>query len=83
MQDFVNHNADPNELKSFKTQNSCADLWKTLDGQTDISVVYSVEEAVRRVEFISGIHGRVQILVTGSLHLVGGGLFFLDDAETK
>lgn len=83
MQDFVNRNADPNELESLETQNSYADLWKTLDGQTDISVVYSVEEAVRHAEFVSDIHGGAQILVTGSLHLIGGVLSFLDDPETK
>ena len=80
--DFVNRNSDPNELESLETQNSYADFWKSLDGQTDVLVVRSVEEAVKHAESVSDIHGGAQIFVTGSLHLVGGVLSFMDDEET-
>jgi len=83
MQDFVNRNANPNEIGSLETQKSYADLWKTLDGQTEISVVKSIEEAVRRAESVSDLLGGAQIFVTGSLHLVGGVLSFLEHEEVE
>lgn len=60
-----------------KTQNEFADTWKSLipEFPTDnVHVLPSIEHAIRVVRGIeSGVEeGGVDVLVAGSLHLVGG-----------
>ncbi|KAI6030998.1 Mur ligase [Pisolithus marmoratus] len=59
----------------LKAQHELADAWSQLvtTFPTDsIHVVPSIEHAVQTVRGISATFGRVSVLVTGSLHLVGG-----------
>lgn len=79
----MNRNADTSAISSFEIQHSCANLWKALDEQTDIAVLYSVEEAVKRAKSLGDGKRETQIFVTGSLHLVGGVLSFLDGEEPE
>jgi folylpolyglutamate synthase len=47
-------------------------LWKGTDPQATVSTEPSIEGAIKLAKSISAERGGVQVLVTGSLHLVGG-----------
>jgi len=72
--DLINNTVDPKDLADLKTQNELAEAWKLLVPlfpSDHVHVLPSVQDAVRVV------HGllenvRVDVLVAGSLHLVGG-----------
>jgi folylpolyglutamate synthase len=68
-------------------QNSFAEKWKSLDPKACVLVVPSIEEALDYVKVLATGDEtvrcpRVQVLITGSLHLVGGALAVLEDAVT-
>ncbi|KAE8330327.1 folylpolyglutamate synthase [Aspergillus sergii] len=52
-------------------------LWKELDPQAIVSTELTIEAAIRRTNQINVEKGGVQVLLTGSLHLVGRALNFL------
>lgn len=83
VQDLMDNNADPSAVLSQEIQNSFADLWRGLDGGTDVSVVFSIEEAVTYAGSLGDGTKESRILVTGSLHLAGGVLFSLDGEDTE
>lgn len=64
-------------------QNALAETWKDIDPKADVMVVRTIEEAVKLARGIAGAKSEcgdtkaeagdeVKVLVTGSLHLVGG-----------
>lgn len=77
-EDFTNRNIDPKLLESLSLQRELADVWRELDPKTEVSVIGSIEGATRQVEKINSVVGETSILVTGSLHLVGGALSVLE-----
>ncbi|KAL9121253.1 MAG: hypothetical protein Q9187_002188 [Circinaria calcarea] len=81
LKDFVNRNSDASAISSLTVQKGFADLWRILDAQSQVSVIPTIEEAVGYVRQLSQDKGEIQILVTGSLHLVGGVLSFLEGAD--
>lgn len=64
------------DLVELKTQQALSSAWSSLLPDFDPSHVYvlpSIEHAIREVERISHVSSRpIQVLVTGSLHLIGG-----------
>lgn len=68
-------------------QKRLAETWHGIDATTEVKVVRSIEEAVGWVRAVAGEmdgellaeSGGAQVLVTGSVHLVGG---FLEVLET-
>ena len=81
MKDFVNRNSDADAISSLMVQRGFADLWRSLDAQSKVFVMPTIEEAVEYVGHLSHDQGDIEILVTGSLHLVGGVLSFLEGAD--
>ncbi|KAG6253746.1 methionine-synthesizing 5- methyltetrahydropteroyltriglutamate--homocysteine methyltransferase [Claviceps purpurea] len=83
--DFVNHGTDPTEVENMSVQRRLAERWKALDPHCEVVVLPSIEEALgyaRRVaDALEGRGGKAQAYVTGSLHLVGGALGLLEDAD--
>lgn len=85
--DLVSINADLQAVGELVVQKRLAETWRGIDATTEIKVVRSIEEAVGWVRAIAGEldgklsdeSGEVQVLVTGSVHLVGG---FLEVLET-
>ena len=72
--DLTSKAIDPNDLSAFATQHRLADAWTQLVpsfSQDRIHVVPSIEHAVRIVRSEED-QGEVEVLVAGSLHLVGG-----------
>ena len=86
--DLVSVNTDALEVKQLDVQKRLAGTWQTIDAKAEVKVVGTIEEAVERVRAIARqengftTHDKheAKVLVTGSLHLVGG---FLDVLERE
>ncbi len=62
----------PNDLSQLATQNALREAWLVLtrlSPQTETHAVASIEHAVN---IVNGLDGQKEVLVAGSLHLVGG-----------
>ena len=78
--DLVSVNANAEDVHELRVQKGLAEAWKGIDEETEVTVLRTIEEAVNLVREISaGGDEEVMVLVTGSLHLVGG---FLEVLET-
>lgn len=60
-----------------------ADRWKTLDPAANVLLIPSIEEAINTARGFAekGDGKKVQALITGSLHLVGGALGILEGTD--
>lgn len=82
--DFVNHQYDPEAIKALTAQHGFAEKWAGLDPNAKIAVVPTIEDAINHVRGLGtevGERQTVQALITGSLHLVGGALAILENAD--
>lgn len=82
--DFVNHQYNPADIEKMTQQKVFADRWSELDPSANIMLIPSIEEALNKVRSLAEQEtaGRkVQALVTGSLHLIGGALGILEGAD--
>lgn len=82
--DFVNNQYDPEAIKKLTVQRQFAERWAELDPKAHITVVPSIEEALNQARALKDTLGEgeaVQVLITGSLHLVGGALGILEGAD--
>jgi folylpolyglutamate synthase len=61
-------------------QRAFAEKWKELDPAADIRLIPSIEEAIDTARSLAS-EEKVQALITGSLHLVGGALGILEGAD--
>ncbi|KAI4193426.1 MAG: hypothetical protein LQ350_008324 [Teloschistes chrysophthalmus] len=68
--DFVNNNVDPAAISSLSVQYRYAKLWEDLNPTCSVGVAQTIEEAVAVAKTFG--NPRMQTLVTGSFHLVGG-----------
>lgn len=78
--DLVSMNTNKQAVDTLEVQRGLAETWTALDAEAVVEVKTSIEEAVgwcRDVARDAG--GEVKVLVTGSVHLVGG---FLEVLET-
>lgn len=76
--ELANSNVDPDVVQRLTLQNTLASEWRVLEPGAEVAVVPSVEEAVGYFEG----KGELQVLVTGSFHLVGGALSVLEREES-
>lgn len=74
--DFVNKLIDPKEVQDLTVQHRFADKWKDMDSKADVRVLRTIQEAL---DFARSVGGSAYI--TGSLHLVGGVLGMLEEAD--
>lgn len=73
--DLTSKAIDPTDLSALATQHAIADAWRALNPsfpEGHIHVEPSIEDAVRIVREESREGEEVDVLVAGSLHLVGG-----------
>lgn len=73
--DLNNKTIAEDDIAALKTQQQLASAWSTLIPQypvSDILVLPSIEHAVRSIDSFDAEGRGVQILVSGSLHLIGG-----------
>lgn len=79
--DLLSMNTSGVDVEKLTVQKSLAEMWQVLDEGCETGVEGSIEDAVRRVRALErelGEDEEVVVLVTGSLHLVGGCLEVLD-----
>ncbi|KAI9879725.1 MAG: hypothetical protein M1830_007510 [Pleopsidium flavum] len=82
--DLVSVNTNAVDLEDLSVQKGLARTWAEIDAQTEVQVVRTIEEAVGLVRGMAGKEARgddVMVLVTGSVHLVGGFLEVLESGE--
>ena len=88
--EFVNAGIDNNEVSDLSLQTAFAERWRSLDPSpsTTIKVLPYIEDAldyVRKLSFEAskrvGKEAKTQVLITGSLHLVGRALGVLEGAD--
>ena len=83
--DMVSINNNEQEVRALEVQKHLAMVWKVMDFGAKVKVVESIQEAAEWARSVSRIapdlkDGKTMVLVTGSVHLVGG---FLEYIETK
>ena len=82
--DLMSVNTNAEEVKELVVQQGLARAWEETDPGTDVKVVRTIEEAVKIVKDVAKGRkgeGDVTVLVTGSLHLVGGLLEVLESSS--
>ena len=83
--DLMSMNTNSAVVERLDVQRGLAETWRNIDPQTTVEVKGSIEEAVEWCRHVAGkggeddAEGDVLVLVTGSVHLVGG---FLEVLET-
>lgn len=77
----MDKNADPDAIQNISLQKELANVWKDLNPGTEVAALSSIEGAIEYIKNINGGVGESQVLVTGSLHLVGGAMAVLDDMK--
>ena len=82
--DLQSMNTDAAAVQSLEVQNGLAETWKGIDPEANVKVVGSIEEAVEWCRGVVKKQGdeEVMVLVTGSVHLVGGFLEVLEETPT-
>jgi folylpolyglutamate synthase len=83
--DLVNRQVDANEIEHMTLQRRFADKWSAMDPVAVVNVVPTIEEALERARALGAqlpVEGEAaRVLITGSLHLVGGVLGILETAD--
>ncbi|KAF9698778.1 hypothetical protein EKO04_003020 [Ascochyta lentis] len=86
--DLVSMNTDKHEVDALAVQKALASTWSEIDSTAEVRVLKTIEEAVSAARTVA--HGwakdtdaEVMVLVTGSLHLVGGALEVLESGKTS
>lgn len=70
--DLVSINTNKDDVGSLRVQRELAETWDRIDSDAEVNVLSTIEEAVAQARAIAGGGQEVEVLVTGSLHLVGG-----------
>lgn len=78
--DLVSMNTNNNHLQALTVQKQLAETWQSIDSIAQVEVKGTIEEAVAWVRNVAAdVDEEATVLVTGSVHLVGG---FLEVLET-
>lgn len=72
---------NPEKLKSLTLQRELVSSWNQLDPTTQATAFHTIEEAVHHVRRIEDGDVELDILVTGSFHLLGGLLSYLEGED--
>lgn len=79
MPDLQSNNSHAAAVQTLQVQNDLAKTWKNIEPEAFVEVKGTIEEAVRLCRDVAGREKEaVPVLVTGSVHLVGGFLEVLE-----
>lgn len=86
--DLVSINTDKEEVDALAVQKALAKTWAEIDSSAEVRVLKTIEEAVGAAREVArvwagGTDAEVMVLVTGSLHLVGGALEVLESGQAS
>jgi folylpolyglutamate synthase len=83
--DLVSINTNQQDIDTLAVQKALAQTWSDIDSAAEVHVLKTIEEAVGTARSVArawtsnaGANAEVMVLVTGSLHLVGGALEVLE-----
>ncbi|KAK6349247.1 Folylpolyglutamate synthetase [Orbilia blumenaviensis] len=76
--DLISINISSEAVDTLKVQKGLAKAWPETGSTAEVHVMETIQETV---EAIRKLEGKSQVLVTGSLHLVGGFLEVVEDGE--
>lgn len=86
--DLVSININQQDVDSLAVQKALAQTWSNIDSKAEVHVLRTIEEAITTARDIASRHveladagGQVAVLVTGSLHLVGGVIEVLESHQ--
>lgn len=79
--DLVSINSPQDAVKGLDVQRDLAKVWTELDAGCQVQVAPTIQDAIEGVRSVGGAGQETAVLVTGSLHLVGGVLEVLDEGE--
>ncbi|KOS19729.1 Folylpolyglutamate synthase [Escovopsis weberi] len=82
--DFVYKQVNPDDVEKLTVQHRFADKWSGMDPKANVVVLRTIEDALDYARGLGrdlGPEESVQAYVTGSLHLVGGALGILEQAD--
>ena len=80
--DLISINTNKDDVASLRVQQELAATWESIDSKAQVHVLGTIEEAVARARDVAG-ENKAEILVTGSLHLVGGLIEVLESELTR
>lgn len=80
--DLVSINTNKDDVGSLRVQRELAETWDRIDSYADVNVLSTIEEAVAQARVLAAEGTEVEVLVTGSLHLVGGCIEVLEGGAT-
>jgi folylpolyglutamate synthase len=87
--DLVSMNTNQQDVDTLAVQKALAKTWSDTDSTAEVHVLRTIEEAVSTARTVAhdfaehaGADAEVMVLVTGSLHLVGGVLEVLETEKT-
>jgi folylpolyglutamate synthase len=88
--DLVSININQKDVDTLAVQKALAHTWSDIDSSAEVHVLRTIEEAIGTARSVAhawaedaGEDSKVMVLVTGSLHLVGGALEVLETGSTS
>lgn len=69
--DLVSMNTNKSDVDTLKVQKELAGSWDSIDPNATVHVLSTIEEAIAKARELAP-NDQIEVLVTGSLHLVGG-----------
>lgn len=88
--DLVSINTNQSDVDTLAVQKALAQTWSAIDSSAEVYVLKTIEEAIGRARAVAhawtddaGPDAELMVLVTGSLHLVGGALEVLETELAK
>ncbi|KAF1938336.1 FolC bifunctional protein [Clathrospora elynae] len=83
--DLVSMNTNQHDVDTLAVQKALANTWSGIDSTAEAHVLRTIEEAIGTVRKVArnyarnaGADAEVMVLITGSLHLVGGAIEVLE-----
>jgi folylpolyglutamate synthase len=83
--DLVSINTNQQDVDTLAVQKELAQTWSEIDSSAQVHVLKTIEEAIRTARSVArdmerdeSADSEVMVLITGSLHLVGGALEVLE-----
>jgi folylpolyglutamate synthase len=87
--DLVSINTNQQDVDTLAVQKALAHTWSDIDSSAEVHVLRTIEEAIGTARSVArgwakdaGADAEVMVLVTGSLHLVGGALEVLETGSS-
>jgi folylpolyglutamate synthase len=80
--DLISNNTNSSDIETLRVQNELAKMWAKIDPEASVKVTGTIEEALESARLALGANGGL-VLVTGSLHLVGGAIEVLQHGGVK